>query len=66
MNKPVYTNEFDKPVYAVTHLHVKKPTNSDGMYELQLNDQYFYISERQLEAIDAATRLPDNISISMG
>jgi len=66
--KPEYTNQFDKPVYKVNNLHMKTygETGGEKYYELQLNDQYFLITEHQLEALDAITRLPDNISISMG
>lgn len=68
--KPEYENEFNKPVYRVNNLHMKT-LEKDGAfggktYELQLNDHYFVITEHQLEAIDAITRLSDNISISMG
>ena len=68
--KPEYTNEFEKPVYKVNNLHMKTHSGNNQFgektYELQLNDQYFVITEHQLEALDTITRLPDNISISMG
>ena len=73
MFEPAYKNQFDKPVYNVNHLHMKKRNRQAGDpaylgsgYELQLNDQYFLITEQQLQVIEAIVKLPDNISISMG
>ena len=73
MPEPAYTNEFKKPVYKVNNLHMKKHNRSQGdspfassCYELQLNGEYYLITLEQIEALDAITRLPDNISISMG
>lgn len=64
MSNVAYTNKFDKPVYKVNNLAIRK--NAQGYYELQLNDQYFQLTEQQVEAIDSITRLPDNIGLSMG
>lgn len=66
MNKPSYTNEYDKPVYTVNNLCVKKIVNGYNMYELQINDQYFEISYAQMEIIETALRLPESVSISIG
>ena len=64
--EPEYVNSFKKPVYSVTHLHVKKITNGYDQYEVQINDQYFQMSEKQLEALESVTRLPEGVGLSMG
>lgn len=73
MSNPVYKNEFDKPVFAVNNAHIKKL--ADGArntpygkqyYELQLNMEYFIISEDMLETISTITRAPEGVSISIG
>ena len=66
MKKPVYTNEFDKPVFAVNNAHIRKVNDSQTLYELQLNDQYFQISNDMLQTLASATELPGNIGLSIG
>jgi hypothetical protein len=62
--KPVYTNQYDKPVYAVNNAHIHK--NKRGFYEVQLNDQYFEITEEMLKALVGATAMPDTMGLSIG
>ena len=66
MSEPAYINSFDKPVYSVNNAHIKKVNNSGTLYELQLNDQYYQISAEMLESLEAITRMPDNIGLSIG
>jgi hypothetical protein len=66
MNEPVYINEFKKPVYAVNNLHIKKVDNSQTLYELQLNGEYYQIDEKQMEVISQIRYLDGNVGISMG
>lgn len=59
-------NEFGKDVVPVNNLHIRKVKGGSTVYELQLNDQYFQISEVQIEAIESILRLPDNVGLSLG
>ncbi len=65
-DKPVYTNLFEKPVYNVNNLSIKKVPNSIALYELQLNGEYYQISEEQIEAIESILRMPNGVGMSMG
>lgn len=65
MAKVKRKNEFDKPVYEVNNLHIKR-VDKLITYELQLNDQYFELTEEQIQAIKAIAELPHNIGISVG
>ena len=64
--EPVYINSFDKPVFNVTHAHIKKVANSMSLYELQINDNYYQITEEMLEAISRITYMDGNVGISIG
>lgn len=66
MSEALRTNEFNKPVYAVNNLHIKKVENGYDKYELQLNGEYYELSEKQIEAIESVLRLPENVGLSMG
>lgn len=59
-------NEFGKGVVPVNNLSIRKVKGGSTVYELQLNDQYFQISETQIEAIESILRLPDNVGLSLG
>ena len=59
-------NEFGKDVVPVNNLSIRKVKGSSTVYELQLNDQYFQISETQIEAIESILRLPDNVALAVG
>lgn len=58
--------ESSKKVEIVNNLSIKAVQNSYGMYELQLNDQYFQVSEDQIEMIDSITSLPSGTALSAG
>lgn len=60
------TNEFGKDVTPVNNLAIRKVKGGSTVYELQLNDQYFQISEVQIEAIESILHLPDNVGLSLG
>lgn len=71
--EPEYVNEFDKPVMMVNNAHIKPRSDNTNQtvygkkyYELQLNNQYFLISEDTLESLAAITRAANNIGISIG
>lgn len=64
MKDKSYTNEFDKPVYKVNNAGVRK--NKNGLYELQLNNEYFEITEDMLRTLADVTYMSDNVGISIG
>ena len=66
MNEPVYTNDFDQPVFNVNNAGLRKVEGSVTLYELQLNSQYFQISDEMLQTLADVTKLPDNVGISIG
>lgn len=66
MFEPAYINELSKPVYSVNSASITKVDNSMQLYELQLNDQYFQISADMLDTLQSVTRMPDNVSVSIG
>ena len=64
---PVYLTEIGKqPVYPVNNLHIKKVNRSMTLYELQLNGEYYQISEDQIEAIESILRLPEGVGLAVG
>lgn len=65
MNEPV-KNEFGKDVKPVNNIHIRKVKDSMTLYELQLNGEYYQISEDQIRAIESILSLPDNIGLAMG
>lgn len=66
MNEPAYTNEFKKPVFSVNNLAIKKVKGSMSLYELQLNGEYYQISEDQIKVIDGIIYMPDNVGVTLG
>lgn len=66
MNEPVYKNEFGKPVYNVNNAGIKKVEGGVTLYEIQLNDQYFQISEDMLRTFADMTYMDDNVTLSIG
>lgn len=66
MNEPAYINDYEKPVYNVQNAHIKKVDKSMSLYELQINDNYYQISEEVLDAISQIRFMDGNIGISIG
>lgn len=60
------TNEFGKEVVPVNNVSIRRVQGGHTVYELQLNDQYFQISETQIEAIESILRLPEGVGLSLG
>lgn len=66
MNEPVYINEFDKPVFNVYNVHIKKVANSQTLYEVQFNDQYFQVTREVLRTLYDVTMMEGDIALSIG